>query len=87
MVQGRFDVDSALYIYALTSRGRGRLFKDSFPYAKPPSSLGINLAQADFVDASQYLPTSKNPADLLLGQYAGALRTPKPGRHRRRRLT
>jgi hypothetical protein len=79
MSQGRFDVNSALYIYALTSTGRGRLFKDSFPYAKQPSSLGINLAQADFVDASQYLPTSKNPADLLLGQYTGELRTPKPG--------
>ena len=37
------------------------------------------MAQPDFVDASQYLPTSKNPADLLLGQYIGELRTPKPG--------
>jgi hypothetical protein len=79
MSQGRFDVDSALYIYASTANGLGRLFKDSFPYARQPSSMGINLAQADFVDASQYLPTSKNPADLLLGQYTGELRTPKPG--------
>ncbi len=78
MVQGRFDVNSALYIYA-TASTRSRLFKDSFPYAKQPSSTGINLAQADIVDASQYLPTSKNPADLLLGQYTGELRTPKPG--------
>ncbi len=79
MVQGRFDVNAALYIYALNGLEVGRLFKDSFPYAKQPSSIGINLAQADFVDASQYLPTSKNPADLLLGQYTGELRTPKPG--------
>jgi hypothetical protein len=79
MVQGRLDVNSTLYIYATTAGARARLFKDSFPYAKQPSSIGINLAQADFVDASQYLPTSKNPADLLLGQYTGELRTPKPG--------
>ena len=78
MVQGRFDVNSTLYIYAIATL-RARLFKDSFPYAKQPSSIGIDLAQADFVDASQYLPTSKNPADLLLGQYTGELRTPKPG--------
>jgi len=78
MVQGRFDVSSALYVYA-NSTTRSRLFKSGFPYAKPFSSTGINLAQPDFVDASQYLPTSKNPADLLLGQYTGELRTPKPG--------
>jgi|SRR5579863_1296505 len=79
MVQGRFDVNSTLYIYASTGGTLARLFKDSFPYAKQPSSMGINLAQADFVDASQYLPTAPNPADLLLGQYTGELRTPKPG--------
>jgi hypothetical protein len=78
MVQGRFDVSATLYVYA-TSLTRARLFKLAFPYAKPFSSTGLNLEQADFVDASQYLPTSKNPADLLLGQYTGELRTPKPG--------
>jgi hypothetical protein len=79
MVQGRFDVNATLYIYASTGQMRARLFKDAFPYAKQPSSMGINLVQADFVDASQYLPTAPNPADLLLGQYTGELRTPKPG--------
>ena len=78
IVQGRFDVSSTLYVYG-TSATRSRLFKSGFPYAKPFSSTGLNLAQPDFVDASQYLPTSKNPADLLLGQYTGELRTPKPG--------
>jgi hypothetical protein len=78
MVQARFDVNAALYVYA-SAATRSRLFKTSFPYAKPPSSLGIDMAQADFVDSSQYLPTSKNPANLLLGQYTGELRTPKPG--------
>jgi hypothetical protein len=78
MSQGRFDVNAALYIYALAVT-RARLFKLSFPYAKQPSSLGIDLDQADVVDSSQYLPTSENPASVLLGQYTGALRTPKPG--------
>jgi hypothetical protein len=77
--QARFDVSATLYVYASTAAGLSRLFKIGFPYAKPPSSTGLNLEQADFVDASQYLPTSKNPADLLLGQYTGELRTPKPG--------
>lgn len=76
--EARFDVSATLYVYASSST-RSRLFKIAFPYAKPPSSIGLDLDQADFVDASQYLPTSKNPADLLLGQYYGALRTPKPG--------
>lgn len=79
LVQARFDVNAALYVYATTATGHARLFKISFPYAKPPSSLGINLAQADFVDTSQYLPTSQNPASVLLGQYNGELRTPTPG--------
>jgi hypothetical protein len=78
LVQGRFDVNAALYVYASSST-RSRLFKLSFPYAKPPSTLGIDLAQADFVDSSQYLPTSRNPATVLLGQYTGALRSPSPG--------
>jgi hypothetical protein len=78
LVQARFDVNAALYVYASAST-RSRLFKLSFPYAKQPSSVGINLAQADFVDSSQYLPTSQNPASVLLGQYIGELATPRPG--------
>jgi hypothetical protein len=77
--QGRFDVSATLYIYATNAAESSRLFKIAFPYAKPPGTTGLNLDQADFVDASQYLSTSENPADLLLGQYVGALRTPKPG--------
>jgi hypothetical protein len=77
--QGRFDVSATLYVYASNAAESSRLFKIGFPYAKPPGTTGLNLDQADFVDASQYLPTAKNPADLLLGQYVGALRTPKPG--------
>jgi hypothetical protein len=77
--QARFDVSATLYVYASNGAGNSRLFKIPFPYARPPGTTGLNLDQADFVDASQYLPTAKNPADLLLGQYIGALRTPKPG--------
>ena len=77
--EGRFDVSATLYVYATNGSGNSRLFKIGFPYAKPPGTTGLNLDQADFVDSSQYLPTAKNPADLLLGQYIGALRTPKPG--------
>jgi hypothetical protein len=78
LVQGRFDVNAALYVYA-SSTVRSRLFKISFPYAKPPGSLGINLDQADFVDASQWPPTAPNAPSLLLGQYFGALASPHPG--------
>jgi hypothetical protein len=77
--EGRFDVNATLYVYASNAAESSRLFKIGFPYARPPGTTGLNLDQADFVDASQYLPTAKNPADLLLGQYVGALRTPKPG--------
>jgi hypothetical protein len=77
--EGRFDVSATLYVYATNGAGNSRLFKIGFPYAKPPGTTGLNLDQANFVDSSQYLPTAKNPADLLLGQYVGPLRTPKPG--------
>ncbi|MEO6836489.1 MAG: hypothetical protein ABI231_11385 [Candidatus Tumulicola sp.] len=80
LIQARFDVSSALYVYANQSgTQRSRVFKISFPYAKPPSSIGLDLAQADFVDPSQYLPTNPNPAPLLLGQYVGPLSSPPPG--------
>jgi hypothetical protein len=81
LVQGRFDINAALYVYALTTAvpPRGRLFKSSFPYAKQPGSLGINLSQADFVDTSQWPPTATNAPSLLLGEYQGALRSPSPG--------
>jgi hypothetical protein len=78
LVQGRFDVNAALYVYASSST-RSRLFKISFPYAKPPGSVGIDLGQADFVDASQWPPTAPNAPSLLLGQYFGALASPHPG--------
>lgn len=77
-LQGRFDVNATLYIYARAAI-RSRLFKDAFPYAKQPSTMGIDLSQADFVDSSQYLPQSKNPASVLLGQYYGPLHSPRPG--------
>ena len=78
LVQARFDVNAALYVYASASQ-RSRLFKLSFPYAKPPGSLGINLNQAVFVDSSQWLPTAPNQPSLLMGQYLGQLASPKPG--------
>ncbi len=78
LMEARFDVNAALYVYARATT-IARLFKVSFPYAKQPSSLGIDLAHPDFVDPSQYLPTASNPASLLLGQYTGALRSPSPG--------
>jgi hypothetical protein len=81
LVQGRFDINAALYVYALTTGvpPRGRLFKSSFPYAKSPGSLGIDVSQADFVDSSQWPPTASNAPSLLLGEYHGALRSPSPG--------
>lgn len=83
IVQGRFDVNATLYVYASATSKQGntisKLFKIGFPYAKPPSPMNVNLLQADFVDSSQYLPTSKNPASVLLGQYDGALHSPHPG--------
>jgi len=81
LVQGRFDVNAALYVYASTSAipPHSRLFKVGFPYAKPPGSLGLNLSQADFVDSTQWPPTAPNAPSLLIGQYTGALRSPKPG--------
>lgn len=79
LVQARFDVNAALYVFASTSTGRERLWKTSFPYARPPSSLGLSLAQADFVDASQWPPTASRQPSLLLGQYFGQLQSPRPG--------
>ncbi|MGB8909814.1 MAG: hypothetical protein WCC84_13810, partial [Candidatus Cybelea sp.] len=81
LIQGRFDINATLYVYANNTAvpPRGRLFKFGFPYAKPPGSLGINLGQAAFVDSSQWPPTAASAPSLLLGQYIGALRSPKPG--------
>lgn len=80
LIQARFDVSASLYVYAnQANTGRSRVFRLSFPYAKPPSPLGIDLAQADFVDGSQYLPTNPNPRPLALGQYFGPLQSPPPG--------
>lgn len=78
LVQGRFDVNATLYVFASSST-RSRLWKIGFPYAKPPSSLGLSLAQADFVDASEWPPTAPVAPSLLLGQYFGQLHSPKPG--------
>jgi hypothetical protein len=78
LVQARFDVNATLYVYA-SSALRSRVFKVGFPYAKPPSSLGLNIAQADFVDASQWPPAAPVQPSLLLGQYFGALASPHPG--------
>lgn len=78
LVQARFDVNAALYVYASSST-RSRLWKIGFPYAKPPSSVGLDLAQADILDSSQWPPTAKSAPSLLLGQYFGQLQSPKPG--------
>lgn len=78
ITEARFDVNATLYVYA-SSTTRRRLFKLAFPYAKQPSGMGIDLSQADFVDSSQYLPASKNPASVILGQYYGPLHSPHPG--------
>jgi hypothetical protein len=78
LIQARFDINAALYVYA-SSSARSRVFKTGFPYAKPPSSIGLNLAQADFVDSSQWLPTAPQQPSLILGQYFGPLHSPHPG--------
>lgn len=83
MSQGRFDVSSTLYVYASATTKQGgtisKLFKVPFPYAKQPSPLNIDLLEANFVDASQYLPQSHNPASVIVGQYDGPLHSPHPG--------
>jgi hypothetical protein len=79
LVQARFDINATLYVYASNSVPRSRLFKLSFPYAKQPSGMGIDLAQADFVDSNEWPPTAPNAPSLLLGQYNGALHSPRPG--------
>jgi hypothetical protein len=79
LIQARFDVNATLYVYAANSAGHARLFDTSFPYAKPPGSFGVNLAQADFVDASQWPPSGLEQQSLILGQYYGLLRRPPPG--------
>jgi hypothetical protein len=80
-VHGSFDVNATLYVFAANggSQIQDRLFKTSFPYAKPPSSSGLNLDFADFVDSSQYPPTNPNPVPVILGQYFGPLQSPPPG--------
>jgi len=80
-VHASFDVNATLYVFAATSAGieTARLFKTSFPYAKPPSGTELNLDFADFVDSSQYLPTNPNPVPVILGQYNGSLQSPPPG--------
>ena len=78
LVQARFDVNAALYVYAESST-RARLFKVSFPYAKPPGSIGLDLSQPAFVDGSQWPPQARNAPSLLLGQYNGILSSPHPG--------
>jgi hypothetical protein len=78
-IQARVDVNAALYVFGENGNNHSQLFKYGFPYAKPPSALGISLLQADFVDSGQYLPTNPNPAPLLLGQYLGPLSSPPPG--------
>jgi hypothetical protein len=78
VVQGRFDVNSTLYVYGQSATSAS-LFKTSFPYAKSMSPLdGLNIAQAAFVDSSQFLPTDPNPVSVIVGQYFGPLATPPP---------
>lgn len=80
-IHASFDVNATLYVFAAPSGGieSARLFKTSFPYAKPPGGTGLNLDFADFVDSSQYLPTNPNPVPVILGQYNGSLQSPPPG--------
>lgn len=80
--QARFDISSALYVYAGNNnvpppQGQ-QLFKSSFPYVKPVTSTGLDLEQADFVDSSQYLISNPYPIPMILGQYFGPLHSPPP---------
>jgi hypothetical protein len=75
--QARFDVSASLYVFASSSNTQ-LLFKTSFPYGKPPSGTGLDLAQAAFIDSSQYPPNNPNPASLIVGQYFGSLSSPPP---------
>ena len=78
VLQGRFDINATLYVYGQSST-KASLFKASFPYAKPMSPFdGLNIAQASFVDSSQFLNTNPNPVSVIVGQYFGPLATPPP---------
>jgi hypothetical protein len=77
VVQGRFDVGDNLYVYGQSATG-AMLFKTNFPYSKPLSPTGINVAEADLVDSSQFLPSDPNPTTVILGQYFGPLASPPP---------
>jgi len=78
VIQGRFDVNSTLYAYGQSATSAS-LFKTSFPYAKSMSPLdGLNIAQAAFVDSSQFLPTAPDPVSVIVGQYFGRLSSPPP---------
>lgn len=77
VVAGRFDVNATLYVYGQSATS-ATLFKTSFPYARGPSPMGINVAQAYFVDSSQFLPSDQYPVTVVLGQYFGPLASPPP---------
>jgi len=77
VVQGRFDVGANLFVYGQSATS-ATIFKTSFPYARPLSPIGINVAQADFVDSSQFLTSYSNPVTVILGQYFGPLASPPP---------
>lgn len=78
VVQGRFDINSTLYVYGQSATSAS-LFKTSFPYAKPMSPLdGLNIKQAAFVDSSQFLNSDPDPVSVIVGQYFGPLATPPP---------
>jgi hypothetical protein len=81
LVQGRFDVNSTLYVFADNSNIGGQLFKIGYPYAKPPGGFyGLNLLQAAFVDPSQFLygPPPSLSDGAIFGQYFGQLKSTPP---------
>lgn len=78
VIEGRFDVNSTLYVYGQSATSAS-LFKTGFPYAKPMSPLdGLNIEHAAFVDSSQFLSSDPDPVSVIVGQYFGPLATPPP---------
>jgi hypothetical protein len=75
-----FDSSGNAYVYAGGGATGARLFKIAFPYSRPPSSLGVDIAAASWVDASQYFngPPYAFSDGALIGQYTGPPASPAP---------
>lgn len=74
LVQARFNEELTLYVYANASAAQSAmLFAVPYPWVKPPSPFGVNLAQTDVVEPDQFPlgPPASYSDGMILGQYYG----------------